>query len=269
MKPEELRVEAAEIRKKIVQMIAKSKSSHIGSALSIVDILTVLYKETLSIPSVTDPMRDIFILSKGHAAAALYATLAQCNFFPSELLETYGEDGTKLAGHVIKDCVPGVEATAGSLGHGLSLITGFALANKHNGRKFYALVGDGECNEGSIWEAANFARQFNLHNLTVFVDCNRQQGMGYTHDIMNMDNMGARWAAAGWETIELNGHDMKELQKVCSYSRSRTGEKPLAIIAHTIKGCGVSWMEDKIEWHYRPPTEEEAKKAIDEIDSRL
>ncbi len=266
MNPAELKKEAREIRKKILKMITKSKSSHIGSCFSIVDIVTVLYNETLSISSHDDPDRDIFILSKGHAAAALYATLAQRNFFSSEILDSYSEDGSLLAGHVIKGCVPGLEATVGSLGHGFPMVGGFALANKGNTRKFYCLVGDGECNEGSIWEAANFCSQFKLNNLTVIIDCNKQQGMGYTTDIMNMDNMKERWSACGWETIEVDGHNFDELKKVFAYSCSRTSNQPLAIIAHTIKGKGISWMEDRIEWHYRPPTDEELKKALLEIE---
>src|SRR3989344_1684323 len=176
----ELSLEAKKIRKIILQMISKSKSSHLGTCFSIVDILTVLYKNILSIPSVKDPSRDIFLLSKGHGAVALYATLGACGFFDMEILETYAQDGSKLAGHVIKDCLPGVEATTGSLGHGLSLTAGFALANTKNERRFYTILGDGECNEGSVWEAVNFAHQFKLGHLTAIVDMNKQQCIGNT-----------------------------------------------------------------------------------------
>ena len=269
MTSDELKQEAKKIRKIVVNMIAKSKSSHIGTCFSIVDILTVLYKNILSIKSPTDPNRDIFILSKGHGAVALYATLGACGFFDMEILETYAQDGSKLAGHVIKDCLPGVEATTGSLGHGLSLTAGFALANTKNERRFYAILGDGECNEGSVWEAANFAHQFKLKHLTAIVDVNKQQCIGNTAEIMNMDNMAERWRACGWETIELDGHNYDELQKALAYSRGpRDSAKPLAIIAHTIKGKGVSWMEDKLEWHYKFPDAEQLQAAINEIDAQ-
>ena len=265
----ELSLEAKKIRKIILQMISKSKSSHLGTCFSIVDILTVLYKNILSIPSVKDPSRDIFLLSKGHGAVALYATLGACGFFDMELLETYAQDGSKLAGHVIKDCLPGVEATTGSLGHGLPLTAGFALANINNERRFYTILGDGECNEGSVWEAANFANQFKLKNLTAIIDCNKWQCIGRSAEVMNMDNMAERWRACGWETIELDGHNYDELQKVLAYSHGpRESTKPLAIVAHTIKGKGVSWMEDKLEWHYKFPDPEQLQQAIAEIDSK-
>lgn len=266
----ELALEAKKVRKIILAMISKTKSSHVGSCFSIADILTVLYKNILSITAPNDPNRDIFILSKGHGAVALYATLASCGFFEMELLETYAQDGSKLAGHVIKDCAPGVEATAGSLGHGLSLTAGFALANIKNERRFYCLLGDGECNEGSVWEAAAFCSQFKLNKVTAIIDCNKQQGLGRAVDIMDMSNMAERWQAFGWETIEVDGHNYDELQKVFAYSHSsRDSLKPLAIIANTIKGKGVSWMENKVEWHYKSPTEEQSQQAIIEIDSTL
>ncbi len=263
-----LALEAKKIRKNILTMIAKTKSSHVGSCFSIADILTVLYKNILSILNPTDPNRDIFILSKGHAAVALYSTLASCGFISQEVLETYAQDGCKLAGHVIKGSAPGIEATAGSLGHGLSMIAGLALANKKNERRFYCLLGDGECNEGSVWEAASFCSHFKLNKVTAIVDLNKQQGLGHTDDIMNMNNMAERWNAFGWEAIEVDGHNYDDLQKVLSYSHShRDSVKPLAIIAHTIKGKGVSWMENKLEWHYKTPNEAQLELAINEIDS--
>ncbi|MFH1947168.1 MAG: transketolase [Candidatus Magasanikbacteria bacterium] len=266
----ELALEAKKIRKIILKIISKTNSSHIGSCFSIVDILTVLYKNILSISSPEDLNRDIFILSKGHAVAALYATLSVNGFISQELLDTYALDGSRLAGHVIKGTAPGIEATSGSLGHGLSLIAGFALANKMNKRNFYCLLGDGECNEGSVWEAASFCSHFKLGKITAIIDCNKQQGLGYTADIMDMSNMAERWQAFGWETMEVDGHSYDALQEVLTYSHSeRNSSKPLVIIAHTIKGKGVSWMEDKIEWHYKSPTEEQLQSAIIEIDSNI
>lgn len=266
MSPAELFVIAQSTRKKVLEMIFKSKSIHLGPCFSIVDILTVLYQTTLAINSPDDPGRDIFMLSKGHAAAALYAALAERHFFSEQLLETYCVDGSMLAGHVIRNCLSGVESTGGSLGHGLPMLAGFALANRHNQRRFYALLGDGECNEGTVWEAANFCNQFKLSNVTVIIDANKQQGLGYTVDIMEMRNLVERWSACGWEAIEVDGHDFEALQKVFSYSRSvRSTTKPLAIVAHTIKGKGVSWMEDNIDWHYKSPTPEQFANAMAEL----
>jgi transketolase len=266
----ELALEAKKIRKIVLKIISKTNSSHIGSCFSIVDILAVLYKNILKISSPEDPNRDIFILSKGHAAAALYATLSAHGFISQELLDTYAMNGSHLAGHVIKGSAPGIEATAGSLGHGLSLLAGLALANKMNKRNFYCLLGDGECNEGAVWEAASFCSHFKLGNITAIVDCNKQQGLGYTADIMDMRNMVERWRAFGWEALEIDGHNYDELQSVLAYSHSeRNSSKPLVIIANTIKGKGVSWMEDNIEWHYKSPTEEQLQSAITEIDSHV
>lgn len=266
----ELAREAKKIRKIILNIISKTNSSHIGSCFSIVDILTVLYKNILSIPSPEDPHRDIFILSKGHAVAALYATLSVHGFISQELLDTYAVDGSQLAGHVIKGSAPGIEATSGSLGHGLSLVAGLALANKMTTRNFYCLLGDGECNEGSVWEAASFCSHFKLAKITAIIDCNKQQGLGYTTDIMDMNNMAERWQAFGWEVVEIDGHDYDALQDVLTHSHSeRDPTKPLVIIAHTIKGKGVSWMEDNIVWHYKSPTEEQLQDALIEIDSSI
>lgn len=264
----ELALEAKKIRKNILRMVVKTKSSHVGSCFSIVDILTVLYKNILLISDQNDPKRDIFILSKGHAVAALYSVLLSCNIIKQEAIETYAQDGSKLAGHAILASVPGIEATAGSLGHGLPLTAGLALANKENTRHFYCLLGDGECNEGSVWEAASFCSHFKLNKVIAIVDCNKQQGLGYTADIINMDNMAERWKSFGWETVEVDGHNFDDLQKILLYShRHRDSLKPLAIIAHTTKGKGVSWMEDKLEWHYKSPDDSQLELAINEIDT--
>lgn len=270
MTTEELVLEAKKNRKTMLKMISETNSSHVGSCFSIADILTVLYKNILDIPSPDDPNRDIFILSKGHAAVALYVVLASRGFISQELLETYAHDGSRLAGHVIKGSAPGIEATAGSLGHGLPMLAGFALANKLNDRRFYCLLGDGECNEGSVWEAASFCGHFKLNNVTAIIDCNKQQGLGHTVGIMDMCNMVERWRAFGWETIEVDGHNFEDLQKVLTYSHHsrKDSAKPLAIVASTVKGKGVSWMEDNLAWHYKSPTAEQLQSAIEEIDSK-
>lgn len=259
---------AQEIRKSIIQMIAATKSSHVGSCFSITDIVTVLFSSLLRYDP-TNPKkadRDIFLLSKGHAAVALYATLAQFGFFPKERLLEYATDGSLLAGHVIKDALPGIEATAGSLGHGLSMAAGFAMANKDNDRRLYCLVGDGECNEGSVWEAALFAAHNKLKNLTVIVDVNKQQGLGNTSDILNMDTMAERWQAFGWEAEVVDGHDHAALEAVFKKHRDKTSNKPSAIIANTVKGKGVSWMENSLDWHYKSPSPEQLAAALIELD---
>lgn len=264
----ELKKEANSIRKMILEMIYRSKSSHIGSAFSIVDILTVLYFEIMNIdpknPSKKD--RDRFILSKGHACTALYATLAQRGFFNKELLQSYGFNGTKLAGHISLGAVSGIEATAGSLGHGLPIACGMALSLKldHKNGRVFVLLGDGECNEGSVWEAALAAAHFRLDNLIVIIDKNRQQGMGNTKTIINMDPFLEKWKSFGWNTHEINGHDIKTLVDNLKLSSSKRGN-PNVFIANTIKGKGVAMMQDKIEWHYRAPKDDEYKVALAEL----
>ncbi len=257
--------EARLIRKGILEMVYRTKSSHVGSCFSIVDILTVLYHSVLSIPSPADHNRDIFILSKGHAAAALYVCLASRNFFPKKMLNDFCENGASIAGHVIKNALPGIEATSGSLGHGLPMLAGMALANKGNNRWFCCLLGDGECDEGSVWESAAFCSQFKLSKITAIIDCNNQQGLGYTDSIMKKD-LRKRWEAFGWEVAEVNGHDYSELLSVLAYSRARNTDKPFTLIANTVKGKGVSWMEDSLDWHYKSPNEEQFKNALLEIE---
>lgn len=268
MNKKELKIKTSEIRRQVLEMIYKSKSSHIGSCFSIIDILTVLYFQVMNIkpskPNFED--RDIFVLSKGHAAAALYSTLALRGFFPISNLEGFCENGSKIAGHVIKDCLSGVEATAGSLGHGLSMTAGMALANRYNNRKFYCILGDGECNEGSVWEAAMFCSQFKLKNIILIVDVNKQQGLGKTDNIINMNEMAKKWESFGWDVKEVDGHDLNALDTQLTSFSQKKGEKPSVLIANTVKGKGVSFMEDKIKWHYKSPNEEEYKMAISELE---
>lgn len=259
---------ATDIRKQILEMIYKSQSSHIGSCFSIVDILAVLYFQQMNI-DMNNPKsksRDYFILSKGHAAAALYATLARRGFFPTENLDNFCCDHTKLAGHVIKQCLPGVETTAGSLGHGLSIGAGVALANLSNDRRIYCLIGDGECNEGSVWEAAMFASHNRLDNLILIIDVNRQQGMGNSKDIIDMRDLKKKWDAFGWDVCEIDGHDCGALSQTIEDLSSKKSGKPSVIIANTVKGKGVSFMEDNILWHYRSPDAKEYKTAKEELD---
>lgn len=257
---------AKAIRRQVVQMTARSKSSHVGTCLSIVDALAVLYWRVLRIDPAapTAPDRDRFLLSKAHGSAALYATLAARGFFPTEWLDGYYVDGGRLPGHLDKDAAPGVENSGGSLGHGLPLGVGMALAQKRAGAgaRTYVLVGDGECNEGSVWEAAMLAPQLALANLTVLIDYNKIQSLGRTDEIIDQRNMVQRWGAFGWDAVELDGHDLSALEAALTRAPDR---RPRALVLHTVKGKGVSFMEDKLLWHYRSANDAELKQALEEL----
>jgi transketolase len=262
---------AAEVRKKVIELSHKAKASHLGSALSCVDLLAVLYNNILRI----DPQNpnqtglDKFILSKGHAAAAIYTTLAYKKFFPLERLDEYGKDGGHLCEHPAPFCVPGIEVATGSLGHGLPIGSGMALASKIKKKtnRIYVLMSDGECNEGSVWEAALFAASKKLGNLTAIIDYNKWQATGRSDEVLGLPSLKKKWKAFGWETKEIDGHNLKKIFNALKKGPNKTG-KPRMIIANTIKGKGVSFMEDDNNWHYRIPTEEEVKKAHREIDSK-
>jgi transketolase len=250
---------AKEIRQIILNMIFEAKASHIGSCYSVVDILNALYGKILRVDPLhpNNPERDYLIMSKGHAAAALYATLSYYKFFPTEKLKTYCQNGSKLAGHVTA-LTPGVEFSTGSLGHGLPIACGIALATKQN---VYVIQSDGECNEGSIWEAALFAAHHKLHNLTLIIDYNKIQSFGYVNDVLALESLSHKWTAFNWEVIEINGHDYNELHTALI----KTTQKPKVVIAHTIKGKGVSFMENKLDWHYKYPTAEQYEIALNEL----
>ena len=256
------------IKKAILHMVHNSRSSHVGSCLSAAEILYTLYFKVLRIDP-SNPQkhdRDKFILSKGHAGAALYATLAERGFFPKEYLATFSADGGILPGHVDMTAVPGLEASSGSLGHGLPLGVGMAIANRQmkNPGQIYVLLGDGECNEGSIWEAAMLAAHLKLCNITAIVDVNRLQGLGRTSAVINQDNLAERWQVFGWETYEANGHNIEELEKACRMPQNG----PKALIAHTVKGNGISFMEDRLEWHYKSPDDRQYTLALREVNSQ-
>lgn len=243
-----------------------SYSSHVGTCLSIADILYLLYFKVMNIDP-ADPKngdRDKFILSKAHGSAALYATLAERGFFPKSYLDKFYIDGGILPGHQIIDVVPGVEISAGSLGHGLSIGAGMAIANRNNRNpgRIFVLLGDGECNEGSVWEAIMLASTLKLSNLTAIVDYNKLQSFGRTNEVINQQNMAERWRSFGWEAHEVDGHDLGELEKI--FAMEQNG--PKVVIAHTVKGKGVSFMEDRLEWHYKSPNDEQYAQAIKELD---
>lgn len=265
------REKARGIRKKVLKMVHRSQGSHIGSALSIVEILTALYFKILNISPerYDDEKRDRFILSKGHACSALYATLALRGFFKPCLLDGYCMDGGVLPGHATKGCVPGVEVSSGSLGHGLSMGAGMAIAAEYDRRKYrvFVLLGDGECDEGSIWEAAMFAGNKKLDNLVAIVDYNKIQSFGRVKDVNNLEPFVDKWRSFRWETKEVDGHNVEKLIQSLTKLPFRKG-RPSVLIAHTVKGKGISFMEDRLKWHYKSPTTEELRKALKEIELR-
>jgi len=240
---------ARQCRLDIIDMLTITKSSHLGCCLSIIDILVVLYHAVLGIEGIRQQAldRDYFILSKGHAAAALYVTLASVDLIKHSTLEHYRENGTALAGHPIRDTTCGIEASTGSLGHGLSIGVGLALAARHNNAasRVYVLAGDGECQEGSIWEAVAMATRFNLSNLTLIVDYNKLQALDRSDDIMG--ELPKKFQGFGFHVIEVNGHDHTAL--LHAFTQRSTVTQPCVIIAHTTKGKGICCIENKLEWH--------------------
>ena len=258
-----------EIRKKVLKMAFEARASHIGSSLSEVDILTVLYFKILSI----DPKnpwfddRDRFILSKGHGVAALYATLSQKGFFPENILDTYCKEGGKLPGHSTRNCAPGVEVSTGSLGHGLPMGAGMALAGKRDKKNYrvFVLMSDGECDEGTTWEAALFASHHGLDNLIVIIDYNKLQAFGRTNEVLNLEPLKEKWQSFGWKVKEIDGHNFSEIENALSRIPFEK-TKPSLIIANTVKGKGISFMEDKLEWHYKNLTQEDYGKALKELE---
>jgi len=262
---------STEIRKKILKMKLVSQGSHIGSAFSCVDILAVLYFRILKLDTKKPKKenRDRFILSKGHAASALYATLVQRGFAPKNTTDAYCQDGGKMAGHTMKDSVPGVEVSTGSLGHGLPIGIGMALTAKkdHRNHRVFVLVSDGECDEGSTWEAALFASHHKLDNLVAIIDYNKIQSFGRTNDVLNLEPLKQKWTSFGWQAKEIDGHNFQELEKTL-LSVPFKKDSPNIIIAHTKKGFGVSFMEDKLKWHYKSPTQEQYNMAIKELEGQ-
>lgn len=253
------------IRRSILQMNHRSNASHSGSALSIVELLTVLYFKYLNIDpkDPKDDKRDRFILSKGHASSALYSVLSEKGFFPKSYLDKFYIDNGILPGHVDKDAAPGLECAAGSLGHGLSIGVGMAIAAKYkkNKSKVVVMISDGELNEGSIWEPLLLAPHLKLTNLTVIIDYNKIQSFGITNEIVNLEPLNEKLTSFNWEVLEIDGHNTKDIETALKVETS----KPKIIIAHTIKGKGVSFMENKLEWHYRSPNDELLKTALAEL----
>jgi len=255
-----------QIRRIILERSKRAHVGHIGSALSIADIIAALYTNVLCIHDPDDHDRDRFLLSKGHAALALYAALFLKGWLSEESLNTYCADGTLLGIHP-EHALGGVDFSTGSLGHGLSMGVGAALAARleQSLRRVFVLVSDAECNEGSLWEAVMFAAHHRLSNLTVIVDLNGQQALGYTDEVLNLSPMAGRWKAFGWEVHEVDGHNVAEIIEKINGLNTTLGQ-PHVLIAHTVFGKGVSYMESKIKWHYWPMSDEEYHQAINEIE---
>jgi transketolase len=269
MELEKLQEIASEIRGRIIANSHKTKTPHLGSCLSCVDILVAVYFHSLQIDpeKPRDPDRDRFILSKGHGAAALFQVLAMRGFYPESMMDNYGEDGGIFAEHPpTPDHLAGIEAATGSLGHGLPIGLGMALSARIQKQdyKVVALLSDGECNEGSVWEAAMMAAAQKVDNLMVVIDFNKWQATGRSEEILALTPLVDKWRAFGWDACEINGHDMGQLVDVLTKEKNSDG-KPVAVIAHTVKGKGVSFMEDDNNWHYRIPTEDELASAHKEL----
>jgi len=259
---------ARRIRAHALRMVHRANASHIGGCLSAADLLAVLYASVLRVdPARPDwPERDRFCLSKGHAAAALYAVLAERGFFPLAWLERFCADGSPLAGHATSAGVPGVEASTGSLGHGLSIACGMALAAARDGSpaRAFVLLSDGELDEGSTWEAALFAAHHRLANLTAIVDYNGIQSFGRVAEVCELEPLADKWRAFGWGVREVDGHDCAAIGAVLG-TLPALGERPTVVVAHTVKGKGVRFMEDDLAWHYRAPDGAQLARALAEM----
>lgn len=259
---------AQSVRSDTLKMVNRANASHIGSCLSIADILAVLYGQILNIDPNNPklPERDRLILSKGHSAAILYATLAECGFFPKEWLDNYCQDGSPLTGH-ISHHVPGVEVSTGSLGHGLPIGCGMALAGKRENQPYrvFVILSDGELDEGSNWEPILFAPHHQLDNLVVIVDYNKIQSFGTVKEILDLEPLADKWRAFRWAVREIDGHDHQQIEATLQSIPFEKG-KPSVIIAHTTKGKGVSFMENQLAWHYKSPNAEQLAQALAEVE---
>lgn len=264
----ELESMARRIRGKLVEMSWRARAPHVASALSCVDILVAAYWGVLAVDPKhpTAPERDRFILSKGHAATALYAALAYRGFFPESVLDRFGEPGGCLGEAPSPGCIPGLELATASLGHGLPTGIGMAFAGRLQGlsSRVFVLMSDGECNEGSVWEAALLAPAQRLERVAAIIDYNKWQATGRSDEIMALRPLKSKWGAFGWSSYEIDGHDLRALIDAMGSVPDGTGG-PVAIVAHTVKGKGVSFMEDDNNWHYRAPSADELRRAKEEL----
>lgn len=264
---EKLELLAKHIRASSIELSHRGKTPHLGSALSCADILAVAYGGALNLSHeiCLSPLRDRFILSKGHAAISLYSCLALQGFFSKGLLDNYAQAGSSLAEQPIPNSQPGIEAATGSLGHGLPIGVGMAVAARINNQsyKVVALLSDGECNEGTVWEAALFATAQKLSHLTAIIDFNKWQATGRSEEVMSLSPLVDKWRSFGWNATEVDGHNISQLYELLS--KKASSDKPTAIIAHTVKGKGVSFMEDDNNWHYRIPNSDELLASYKEL----
>lgn len=265
---EDIQKELLEIRKKIFLTANSASIAHIASAFSIVEILYVLYLKKLLKYDAKNPSweeRDLFILSKGHGSLALYTMLCKSGFFSEEVLKTFSKPGSYLGGEPCIPKIPGIEASTGSLGHGLSIGAGMALANKLDGKsnKIYVLLGDGECEEGTVWEAAMFASHYKSDNLVAIIDNNRLQKMDTLEKVMGIKSWKDTFVSLGWQAEEVDGHDVEAIEAV--FKKEHPSGKPLVIIANTIKGKGVSIVENNPKWHWKLPNKKELKVFMEEL----
>ena len=267
----ELKAKSFDLRKDVVDMIMSGKGGHIGGDMSVIDTLIVLYEKIMNVSpeKQDDPNRDRFVMSKGHAVEAYYAVLADCGFLDKkEVISEFSHFGSKYIGHP-NNKLPGIEMNSGSLGHGLPVCVGMALAAKRDGRSYrvYTVMGDGELAEGSIWEAAMAAHQFKLDNLCAIIDRNRLQISGNTEDVMGHDDLQKRFESFGWNVIQMDGHNLEEIEKAFKTAETVKG-KPTLLIANTIKGYGSAVMENKASWHHHLPNEEEYNQIIKDFEER-
>jgi transketolase len=262
----ESRVEARRIRRIILEQSKRANVGHIGSALSIADILAALYGEVLRISEPGAPERDRFVLSKGHASLALYAALSLKGWISPAALDSFCADGSLLGVHPDR-ALPGVDFSTGSLGQGLPMGAGAALAARLSGgrRRVFVLVSDAECDTGALWEAVMFAAHHKLSNLVVILDLNGQQALGYTKDVLDLSPMAERWRVFGWDAHEVDGHDVSQIVRTISGLATESGP-PHVLVARTVFGKGVSYMEGQIKWHYWPMSDQEYQQALAEIE---
>ena len=265
----EMETTARRLRRDIVMMLGRAGSGHPGGSLSAVEIISSLYLRVMQHNPGNPhwPDRDRFVVSKGHSAPALYAVLVECGYLPKEELSTLRQLGSRLQGHITRNLDIGIEMSSGSLGQGLSFGIGIALAGRLDSRQYrvYVLLGDGECNEGSTWEAVLFAGHHNLDNLIAIIDYNKIQAMGSTRDIMDLDPFADKWKCFGWAVHEVDGHNLDEIETVLGQIPFESSH-PSCVIAHTVKGKGVSFMENDVLWHYRSPHGEEFEAALKELE---
>lgn len=268
---ENLKAKAYELRKDVIRMIVSGKGGHIGGDMSVMEILVSLYFHEMNVSpeNFSDPNRDKFVMSKGHSVEALYAVLAAKGFFPIEqVIAEFSKFGSKFIGHP-NNKLPGIEMNSGSLGHGLPVCVGMALAEKMNGRtaRVYTVMGDGELAEGSVWEGAMAASHYKLDNLCAVVDRNRLQISGNTEDVMHHDDLKARFESFGWNVLSVDGNNIDELNEAFAQART-VKEMPTVVIANTVKGCGSPVMENKANWHHKVPNEEEMAQIMSDLEAR-